>query len=157
MEESVEQSEQPPPASVTVHGDVPVDYNWLEEHVVASLVFLGKENSTISVQVVDDATMTTLHARHSGSEVTTDVLTFDNGSSEHSINADIAVCSDVAQREAQRRDHPLQEELLLYILHGMLHCCGFDDSDDATHKKMHAEEDRILASIGVGSVWSSDP
>lgn len=156
MEESIEQSDQPPPASVRVHGDVSVDYNWLEEHVVAALNFLGKEKSTISVQVVDDATMTALHAKHSGIEETTDVLTFDSGSTEQSINAEIAVCSAVAQREVQARGHPLKEELLLYILHGMLHCCGFDDRNDASYEKMHAEEDRILTSIGVGRIWSVD-
>ena len=48
-------------------------------------------------------------------------------------------------------------QLLLYILHGLLHCAGFDDHDPAEHDRMHTEEDRILTAIGVGPVFRSSP
>ena len=99
--------------------------------------------------------MTRLHSQHSGIDGTTDVLTFDHGSDEQSIKADIAICVDVAHREATHRGHDLKNELLLYIVHGILHCCGFDDHDELSHQKMHQEEDRILNAIGIGVVWGS--
>ena len=98
--------------------------------------------------------MTSLHKAHSNIDATTDVLTFDRGSSEDSIEADIAICSDEAKSTCNQRGHSLNEELLLYIVHGMLHCVGYDDHDEESHQKMHAEEDRILVAIGVGPVWS---
>jgi probable rRNA maturation factor len=155
MEESLEQSDQPPP-SVSIQGDADVRYDWLIEHTIAALTFLSKEESEITIRVVDDATMSELHRKHSGVNGTTDVLTFDNGSNEHSVCADIACCVDEANREAGQRGHSLDEELLLYIMHGILHCCGFDDGDENSHREMHNEEDRVLEAIGVGSVWSKD-
>jgi probable rRNA maturation factor len=156
MEESKEQLDQPPPTNITVQGGANLNYNWLEKHCVAVLEFLHKEHSDISVRVVDDLEMAALHVKHSGIEGTTDVLTFDRGSDEKSLRVDIAVCVDVAIGEATKRGHALQNELLLYVVHGILHCCGFDDHDEESHEKMHAEEDRILSAIGVGCVWSND-
>jgi probable rRNA maturation factor len=155
MEELTEQLDQPPPTNITVCGDVNVDYKWLEERTIAALCFLHKENAEVSVRVVNDEEMSQLHKKHSGVEGTTDVLTFDHEGDEQSLQADIAVCIDVAEREASRRNHEVKNELLLYIVHGILHCCGFDDHDEASHELMHAEEDKILSAIGIGSVWSS--
>ena len=155
MEESNEQLDQPPPTNVTVFGDVDVDYIWLEEQTTAALCYLQKENAEVSVRVVGDMEMSALHVKHSGVEETTDVLTFDHGSDTHSLHADIAICVDVAKREAARRGHVLQNELLLYIVNGMLHCCGFDDHDETSHALMHEEEDKILSAIGIGCVWSN--
>ena len=157
MEESNEQLDQPPPTNVTVSGDVDVDYKWLEERAVAALYYLQKDKSEVSVRVVDDTEMSKLHRQHSGVEGTTYVLTFANGGDENTFHADIAVCIGVAEREAKERGHSVQNELLLYIVHGILHCCGFDDHDKESHALMHAEEDKILSAIGVGCVWSDKP
>lgn len=155
MEESKEQLDQPPPTNVTVRGDVDIDYKWLENHTVDSLRFLQKADYEVSVRVVCDAEMSEFHSKHSGVEGTTDVLTFDHGSDEQSVCADLVICFDVAMRESKKRNHPVQNELLLYIVHGILHCIGFDDRNEEDHKQMHQEEDRVLEGIGVGSIWSS--
>lgn len=154
MEESLEQADQPPP-SVTIQGDADIHHAWIEEHAIAALIFLRKEDSDVSIAVVDDSAMSELHIKHSGVEGTTDVLTFDQGSDDKAVRADIAICIDVASRESEERNHSLEEELLLYLVHGILHCCGFDDKDDESHAKIHAEEDRVLEAIGIGSLWSS--
>ena len=154
MEESLEQSDQPPP-SVSIQGAVALHHTYLEEHAISALIYLNKEHSEVSVLVVDEETMSTLHSKHSGIDETPDVLTFDHGSDEHAVRADIAVCGDVALLESEKHNTTIQNELLLYILHGILHCCGFDDCDDESHQKIHAEEDRVLKAIGVGTVWSN--
>ena len=151
MEESLEQADQPPP-SVTIQGDADVHYAWLKQHAIAALTYLCKAESEISVLVVDDSAMSELHIKHSGVEGTTDVLTFDHGSDEGAVCADIAICVDVASREAKNRNHSLDEELLLYLVHGILHCCGFDDCDDESRAAIHTEEDRVLEAIGVGTL-----
>jgi len=156
MEETKEQLDQPPPANITVQGDADIDYNWLKEQTCNALCFLHREYSIVSIRVVGDEEMSKLHVKHSGVEGTTDVLTFDHGGDEYSVHADIAVCIDVADTEAKKRGHTLQNELLLYIVHGILHCCGFDDSDEKEHALMHEEEDRVLSAIGIGTIWSSE-
>lgn len=154
MEEIVEQSDQPPP-SVTIDGIEEECHAWLLQHTHKALDCLQKKESDLSILLVDDEEMSILHVKHSGVAGTTDVLTFDHGSSEETVFADIAICADVATREAAVRNHSIKEELMLYILHGILHCCGFDDHDEDQHQRMHKEEDRILTKIGIGEVWST--
>ena len=70
-----------------------------------------------------------------------------------SIEADVVVCVDEAARRSAELGHSLERELLLYALHGVLHCAGFDDQTDEGFEAMHAEEDRILSVIGVGPTF----
>lgn len=144
-----------PTVTMTVDDGVDgVNADWLLEHANQALQCIDKTQSSIAIRVVDDETMGELHFNHAGVPSTTDVLTFDHGSSDHGIHADIAICGDVAKRSASDRNHDLNAELLLYIIHGMLHCVGHDDHNENDHNQMHAEEDRILIAIGVGPIWS---
>ncbi len=56
-------------------------------------------------------------------------------------------------RQARQRGHSVERELLLYAVHGLLHCAGFDDHGTAAFDRMHAEEDRILRAIGIGPIF----
>lgn len=140
------------------------DASWIGRMADAALAVLvgsggrgSSRGSSVAVRVVGDAEMAAAHQRHLGLDSTTDVLTFDLGSSvtePRHVQADIIVCVDEAARQARARGHGVREELLLYIIHGMLHCLGHDDHDDAAFARMHAEEDRVLAAIGVGTVFA---
>ena len=63
------------------------------------------------VLIVDDETMMRLHRRHVGVPNTTDVLTFPAEPATEAIDADIAVCVDVAARQAKRRGHRVEQSL----------------------------------------------
>ena len=63
------------------------------------------------------------------------------------------LCLDEAARRSRDLEHPVEHELLLYAIHGVLHVLGHDDHDPAAFERMHAEEDRILEAIGVGPVF----
>ena len=153
MEEIVEQSDQPPP-SVSISGEAEEHHEFLFEYTLLACAFLNKSESDVSVRIVNDDAMTELHQKHSGASSTTDVLTFDRGSDASGVRADIAVCFDVANRESIERGNSVEQELLLYVLHGVLHCCGFDDHEEESFEAMYKEEDRVLEAIGIGPVWS---
>jgi ssRNA-specific RNase YbeY (16S rRNA maturation enzyme) len=42
-------------------------------------------------------------------------------------------------------------ELALYVVHGVLHLCGFDDRSGPDRARMRRAERTVLASIGVVS------
>jgi rRNA maturation RNase YbeY len=69
------------------------------------------------------------------------------------LDTDILACVDVAARQASIRGYSVEKELLLYIVHGVLHCLGHDDHDEAAAARMHATEDAVLTAIGVGAVY----
>jgi probable rRNA maturation factor len=70
------------------------------------------------------------------------------------IDADVACCLDEAERRADSLGHERARELVLYALHGLLHVAGFDDHDEESFQRMHAEEDRLLESVGLGAIFA---
>lgn len=110
----------------------------------------------LSVAFVGDDRMRALHNQYMGIDSPTDVLTFelDHDSRGKVLCGEVVVCVPEAKRQAKLRGTRAQDEVLLYALHGMLHLCGFDDRTDASFKRMHAMEDRILTQLGVGQVFA---
>ena len=84
---------------------------------------------------------------------TLDDIRQDNVRSSCVLDTDILVCIDEAERQSTARGYPCERELLLYTLHGVLHCIGFDDHEQADFEAMHDAEDAVLAAIGVGPVF----
>lgn len=135
-----------------------VDLSWLGQMAGRAGALLDASGE-VRVRIVGDAEMAAAHQRWSGVAGTTDVLTFDMrqpvapGAPAHPLDTDLLVCIDEASRQASLRGHELGKELLLYIIHGMLHCLGHDDHDQAAAAKMHAREDEVLTALGVGAVY----
>jgi probable rRNA maturation factor len=129
------------------------DLDWLQRHAALAARSLTPRGE-VRVRVVDDAEMADLHARFSHDPTTTDVLTFNLGEAGD-LDTDLFVCLDVARRVAQARGHAPEKELLLYVVHGLLHCLGHDDHDPAEAARMHEREDEVLTAIGVGAVYAA--
>ena len=108
----------------------------------------------LSVALVDDATMTELHARYLTVREPTDVLTFDlHENDPEVIDAEIVISLDAARRESDQRRHQVADELLLYAIHGTLHLLGYDDHSAGDAEVMHAREDELLTALGVGPIF----
>ncbi len=108
----------------------------------------------VRVRLVNDAEMARLHERHTGVGGTTDVLTFDlRNRAGDPLDTDLVVCVDEARRQADARGLTVEHELLLYIVHGILHCGEHDDHDPAAAALMHQTEDRVLAALGLGAAY----
>jgi len=82
--------------------------------------------------------------RHKGS---TDVITFDYAEQVGAVHGEIFVCLDEAVMQARRFHTRWESELTRYIVHGVLHLRGFDDSRPAHRHKMKREEDRLLRAL----------
>jgi probable rRNA maturation factor len=75
----------------------------------------------------------------------TDVLSFDLAAPGEPVSAQIIVCDDLAVAEAAARDIPPRRELMLYVLHGLLHLLGHDDTTPRQAARMHARQEELLA------------
>lgn len=144
---------------------------WLATHAHKAAGRLGAAGS-VRARVVDDAEMSAAHAEFLDDPTTTDVLTFDMSEGIADVAAptvesvrsgnrpilfvldtDILACLDVASRQAASRGYSVEKELLLYLVHAMLHCLGHDDHDEQAAAEMHAVEDAVLEAIGVGRAF----
>jgi probable rRNA maturation factor len=95
----------------------------------------------ISVLIVSDRRMATLHRRFMNVPGSTDVITFQHG--------EIFISAEMAVRNARRFATALIHELRLYIVHGLLHLSGFDDQTEAAARKMRAMQEKILAKVAL--------
>ncbi|HEX4129004.1 MAG TPA: rRNA maturation RNase YbeY [Pirellulales bacterium] len=106
--------------------------------------------ATISIAVVDDATIRDLNARYLAHDDETDVLSFVLDHSADGLDGEIVVSADTAERVAAELDVSAAEELLLYVIHGALHLVGYDDLDPARQAVMRCREQEVLAELGAG-------
>jgi len=132
---------------------------WIESAAAAALGPVALAGGGIRVRIVDDAEMAAAHERWSAKASARSVLPLAVGpaagqGAPGAVDVDILVCVDEARRQASARGLAPEYEVLLYVVHGVLHCLGHDDHDEAAAASMHAEEDRLLGAAGVGPVYS---
>jgi probable rRNA maturation factor len=108
---------------------------------------------SISVALVGDRDMASLHRQYLGDPETTDVLTFDLRDDRQGpeLEGEIAVCVDAARRQARRWRVSVSAELLRYVIHGVLHLLGYDDDLPARRRRMRRQETRVLAMLKMRS------
>jgi probable rRNA maturation factor len=132
----------------------PVDLDRLRrlaEHVLADQGV--PEAMDTSILLVDRATIAELNERHLEQRGPTDVLAFpmdlpgETPAGEPAILGDVVVCPDIARRQASERGKPLQAELDLLVVHGLLHLLGHDHADPDERAEMFALTERLLASF----------
>ena len=118
----------------------------------------GQPVAAIDLAVADDAEMEALNRAYLRRAGTTDVLSFDLSDAGHvGLVAQIVVCGDLAARQARLRGHSAARELMLYVVHGLLHLMGYDDTTARGAARMHAREDELLAAFGEGPAFADKP
>jgi probable rRNA maturation factor len=135
------------------HGKAHAPY--LRRHLRAAHRLLKPPLAELSLALVGDRKMSDLHREFMNVLGPTDVLTFplDLDARGRPLSGEVVVCVPEARRQAKERNVPLERELLLYALHGLLHLCGYDDRTDRSFRAMHRTEDQILTRLGVGPVF----
>jgi probable rRNA maturation factor len=97
------------------------------------------ETEAVEISLVSDDEMARIHGEFLEDPTPTDVITFGHG--------ELLVGAETAAREAAARGWPLERELLLYVVHGILHLQGFEDATDAGGTEMERVQERILAIV----------
>lgn len=118
----------------------------------------GRLSAEISLAVVDDDTIHALNRRHLDHDWPTDVITFALSEPEDPIlAAELVVSAEMAARTAAASGSDPMAELTLYLVHGLLHLCGFDDQTDEDARAMRRREAETLARLGVPNVFDRVP
>jgi probable rRNA maturation factor len=109
----------------------------------------GFEFGEISIAILDDAAIRKINAEFLQHDWATDAITFPFEASDGRLEGEIVVSRETADRVAVDLPWTDDDELLLYVIHGMLHLVGFDDQDDESRREMKEEEKNYLLHFGV--------
>lgn len=153
-------AKKPKPFSIALHARVGKSFvPFLERQVAKAARIVPRCPRTISIALVGDPQMSELHVRFMNIKGPTDVLTFelDHDARGRCTEGEIVLCVPEARRQSAHHGTDVAHELLLYVIHGLLHLTGHDDHDEGAYRRMHAQEDVILRKLGIGPVFAPTP
>lgn len=100
---------------------------------------LKRAPSEIEIVFLSDRAIRSVNKRFKGRDRATDVLSFDlDGTVE------ILISSDTALKNSRVFGVSCGEELIRYVVHGMLHVSGYDDRTVSQKRRMFRKEGDIL-------------
>jgi probable rRNA maturation factor len=107
---------------------------WLER-LASALAARELPASTVSlgVRFASDREMRRLNHGYRGKDRTTDVLSFPGGAGEGEGTlhlGDLLISVPTARRQAEAQGHSAEREIKVLLLHGLLHCLGYDHETD---------------------------
>lgn len=109
---------------------------WLERLASALIkkeLSTGAEIVTLGVRFASDREVRRVNRDYRGKDKPTDVLSFPGGPEEEDGSyhvGDILISIPTARRQAAERGQPVERELKVLLLHGLLHCLGYDHEAD---------------------------
>ena len=101
----------------------------------------------ISLVICDDAFIQALNAEYRGKNKPTDVLSF--AQDDPNVLGDIVISLPTAARQAAAAGWPLESEIALLGLHGLLHLLGYDDETAEGAWKMQRRTEAVLTECSI--------
>jgi probable rRNA maturation factor len=121
-----------------------VDTHALARIARYALDLVHDHNSQLGIVLVNDATIAKLNAQYHATSGPTDVLSFDYGERQ----CELIISVDRAIQQARRFHTTPARELILYVVHGILHLHGYDDQTSNDQRRMRAVERRLMSRLG---------
>jgi probable rRNA maturation factor len=131
----------------------PVDETLLDRAAQATLAYTDAPvGADLSLVLTDDAQLRQLNRQYLGIDSPTDVLSFPAGETDPETDliylGDVLISYQRAQAQSAAGGHPVEDELQLLVVHGVLHLLGFDHAEGTEKAKMWAEQSAILSQLG---------
>jgi probable rRNA maturation factor len=128
-----------------------VNVRGLRPWLAALVASLAPQAESFAVRFVGDRAMRRLNREFRGKDATTDVLSFPGGTTMEGRHLGDVVISLPAARRQTPAAEPVEREVRRLLLHGVLHCLGYDhETDDGEMESVEASLRRQW--IGVDHV-----
>ena len=143
-------------SKVAIHSNqevVPIDRGRLREIVRGVLAGQNVADYEISLAFVDNPTIHTLNKRYLNHDEPTDVLSFPlSDPSAKKLAGELVIGVEVAKERAEELGHTVDAELALYVIHGLLHLCGYDDKSPKAEREMRERERHYLQQFSLPDI-----
>jgi len=114
---------------------------------------VGEAEAFLSLELVGDGRMRRLNRSFRHRDNTTDVLAFatrEGPGPQSILLGDIVISLPQAFRQAREHQHDIDHELVVLLIHGVLHLCGYDhERGEGEARRMARRERAVLRHIGV--------
>jgi probable rRNA maturation factor len=162
---------EPEPAGIEISNQqshVRISVRRVRQIVRAVLTSEQVAAATLSVVLADNATVRRVNREFLQHDYDTDVLSFlfestgvsveeprPNGSIRpgkgRQIDGEVLASAEMAAQMAGRFGWSTLDELTLYLVHGLLHLCGYDDLSPSEKRIMRSRERAVLAQLGISA------
>lgn len=113
-------------------------------------------DSELTIVLTDDARLKELNRDYLGIDAPTDVLSFPASETDPETGAryigDILISIPRAKSQATAAGHPLESEVQLLVVHGVLHLLGHDHANAEEKARMWKAQAEILERLGLGHI-----
>ncbi|MBB5206205.1 putative rRNA maturation factor [Inhella inkyongensis] len=110
----------------------------------------------ITVRIVGAEEARELNRSFRGKDYATNVLTFDYDD-DPVVLADLVLCAEVVEREAQEQGKSLEAHYAHLLVHGTLHAQGWDHEEEREAEAMEARESALLQGLGFADPYEREP
>ena len=122
------------------------------------LVLLEKADHELSILLTDDRHIRDLNREYRHKDEPTDVLSFGQMEGDVFVSpipmlGDLVISLETATRQAAEMGHPLQAEIRILIVHGVLHLLGHDHLDEEERQEMAMAEEALLRGLPSVPEW----
>lgn len=121
----------------------------IERAVHATCAEADIRSGSVGVRLVSDAEIQAINRQSLGHDYVTDVISWGYSDDRQAVEGDVVVSYETACRMAVRIGWDPLHELLLYVVHGTLHCIGMEDTDPAERAEMREAEGRVFQRLGI--------
>jgi len=113
-------------------------------------------DSELTIVLTGDTRLHELNRDYLGVDAPTDVLSFPASETDPETGAryigDILISMPRAQAQADATGHPLESEVQLLAVHGVLHLLGHDHAGAKEKARMWKAQAEILERLGLGQI-----
>ncbi|MFN8411231.1 MAG: rRNA maturation RNase YbeY [Anaerolineales bacterium] len=117
-------------------------------------------DADITIVLTDDRQLHELNRDFLGVDAPTDVLSFPADEADPETGAeylgDILISIPRATQQAQVAGHPMEAEVQLLVVHGVLHLLGHDHAEAEEKALMWSEQAKVLERLGLAYIKIQD-
>lgn len=142
---------------IHIESEFPFSEDLLRRAVSAALLHQSETlDSELTIVLTGDTRLHQLNRDYLGVDAPTDVLSFPASETDPETGAryigDILISLARARAQADAAGHPLESEVQLLVVHGVLHLLGHDHTQAGEKARMWQAQAEILEGLGLGQI-----
>jgi probable rRNA maturation factor len=142
---------------IHIESEFPFSEDLLRRAVSAALLQQSETlDSELTIVLTGDNRLHELNRDYLGVDAPTDVLSFPASETDPETGArylgDILISLARARAQAEAAGHPLESEVQLLVVHGVLHLLGHDHAQSGEKTRMWQAQAEILEGLGLGQI-----